>query len=91
MDNARKVMTFCRHCHMKCRLFVTVKDNRIESIKNAMGIPGIKAIHSTRLVDHPERVIYTNETAGREGAHQSRGLPCRIRKELKCVPYEEKI
>ena len=34
-----KMLTFCQHCHMKCRLFVTVKEGKIQSIKNAMAIP----------------------------------------------------
>lgn len=67
MGKAKKLMTFCQHCHMKCRLFVTVKDNRIESIKNAMGIPGIKAIHSAELLDHPARVIYPMRRRGKKG------------------------
>jgi anaerobic selenocysteine-containing dehydrogenase len=63
----KKLLTFCQHCHMKCRLFVTVKDGKIHSIKNAMGIEGIKGVHSKELIDHPDRLTYPMKRAGKRG------------------------
>ncbi|MDB4443818.1 molybdopterin-dependent oxidoreductase [bacterium] len=65
-----KMLTFCQHCHMKCRLFVTVKEGKIQSIKNAMGIEGIKGIHCKELIDHSDRLIYPKKRTVKRGEGQ---------------------
>ena len=68
--HSQKKLTFCQHCHMHCRLFVTVKDNKIQSIKNTMGIEGIKGIHANELIDHPDRLTSPLKRAGKRGRGQ---------------------
>lgn len=62
-----KLLTFCQHCHMKCRLFVTVKNGRLESIRNAMGVHGIKGVDSHELVYHTDRLTHPLKRVGKRG------------------------
>lgn len=68
------ILTFCQHCHMKCRLFVTVKKDKIQSIKNAMGIEDIKGIHSNELIDHPDRLTHPMKRVDKRGKGQWRRI-----------------
>ena len=51
------VQTFCQQCHMKCRIFITVKNGRIENIANAMDIEGVKVTPAMELIYHADRVV----------------------------------
>ncbi len=64
----RKLLTFCQHCHMKCRLYVTVEEGQIQSIENRMGIDGAKAVRADELIYHPDRLIHPLKRRGPRGA-----------------------
>lgn len=61
------MITFCQHCHMKCRLYVSVINGKIQSIKNRMGITDIKCIRSDELIYHRDRMIYPLKRIGKKG------------------------
>lgn len=62
-----KYLTFCQHCHMKCRLHVTLKNGRIISIKNGMGIKGVKGIYAHEVISHPQRLTHPMKRTGPRG------------------------
>lgn len=62
------VNTFCQHCHMGCRLSVTVKDGKIVNIDNKSGIQDIKFKCSADLIGSPDRVIYPMRRTGERGS-----------------------
>ncbi|MDI7260819.1 MAG: molybdopterin-dependent oxidoreductase [Thermodesulfobacteriota bacterium] len=44
-----------------------VNNGKIESIKNGMGIAGIKGVRSDELIYHPDRIIYPLKRMGKRG------------------------
>lgn len=60
-------LTFCQHCHMKCRISVTVADGRAVQVKNLMGVDCPKSGCSAELVNHPERIINPLKRTGDRG------------------------
>ena len=64
---AKTILTFCQHCHMKCRVFCRVEDGKITHVANAMGLEGVKAQASPELIYHPERVMYPFKRVGERG------------------------
>jgi anaerobic selenocysteine-containing dehydrogenase len=69
MDKKR-TLTFCQHCHMKCRLHVTTSDGVIESIKNGMGVADCKGVCAPELLYHPDRILHPLKRAGKRGNGQ---------------------
>ena len=63
----KKLLTFCQHCHMLCRLYVAVNDGKIESITNGMGVECMKGVHSGELIYHPDRILYPMKRSGERG------------------------
>ena len=61
------VQSFCQNCHMKCRVFVAIRDGEIQSIANAMHIEGIKATQAHEEIFHPDRVVYPQRRVGEKG------------------------
>jgi len=61
------VQTFCQNCHMKCRIFLTMKDGQIQSVANAMDIEGAKTVPAYEQVIHPDRIIYPQKRMGKRG------------------------
>ena len=64
---AKTILTFCQHCHMKCRVFCRVKDGKVTHVVNAMGLEGAKGVASPELVYHPDRVIYPLKRVEKRG------------------------
>lgn len=62
-----RVQTFCQHCHMKCRVSVTVKDGKVEHIANRMGVSCPKHGQARDVLYHPQRVIYPLKRMGARG------------------------
>ena len=61
------IQTFCQNCHMKCRIFVTVRDGKVQSIASAVDVEGAKTLPAYEEVIHPERVIYPLQRTGNRG------------------------
>ena len=63
----KAVLTFCQHCHMKCRIFCHVAGGKITRITNAMGVDCPKNVYSHELLYHPDRLIHPLKKVGRRG------------------------
>jgi anaerobic dimethyl sulfoxide reductase subunit A len=61
------VQTFCQNCHMKCRIFVTLRDGKVKAIANAVDVEGAKTTPAYEEVVHADRVIYPLKRMGRRG------------------------
>jgi anaerobic selenocysteine-containing dehydrogenase len=61
------VQTFCQNCHMKCRIFVTLRDGKVQAIANAVDVEGAKTLPAYEEVIHPDRVIRPLRRAGNRG------------------------
>lgn len=61
------IQTFCQNCHMKCRVFVTVQNGKIQTIANAMDIEGAKTVNAHEQVYHPDRLLYPLKRKGERG------------------------
>lgn len=68
--NKERALTFCQHCHMKCRLYVTVNNGVIQSIENGMGIADYKGVCAPELLYHPDRILYPLKRTGERGEGQ---------------------
>jgi len=68
-----QVKTFCQNCHMKCRIFVTVSNGKVQKITSPGDMEGAKSTPAYEEVTHSERVIYPLKRKGqRGGAHWDR-------------------
>lgn len=64
---AKRILTFCQHDHMGCRIFCRVVDGRVIDIVNGMGVKCGKEIYAPELLYHPDRVIYPLKRVGKRG------------------------
>lgn len=61
------VQAFCQNCHMKCRVFLTLRNGQIQSIDNAMEIKGVKRTQGHEEIYHRDRLIYPQRRVGKRG------------------------
>ncbi len=65
-----QVKTFCQNCHMKCPIFVSVSDGKVQSIASPGDPEGAKSTPAYEEVTHSKRVIYPLKRKGRRGGAQ---------------------
>jgi len=68
------IQTFCQNCHMKCRIFVSLRHGKVQAIANAVDVEGAKTLPAYEEVIHPDRVIYPLQRTGKRGEGKWRRL-----------------
>ena len=49
------IQTFCQNCHMKCRIFVTLRDNKVQAIANTVDVEGNIRLQILHRASAPQR------------------------------------